>query len=104
MRKILAPIMIVLILAISSISFSQDMDIDPSLEFENFIERATVLEASEIMENENEAFPFQEVKLRIDSGERKGTEITIQNVITGQANYDIIVKQGAEGFYYARRV
>ena len=36
----------------------------------------------------------QKVKLRIDSGKRKGTEITIENAITEQANYDIIVKQG----------
>ena len=94
MRKILALIMILLILAINGVTFSQEMDIDQDLEFENFIVRGTVLEASEIMDGENEFFPIQEVKLRIDSGERKGTEITIENAITDQANYDIIVKQG----------
>lgn len=86
--------MIGLILAISGLAFSQDMDIDPNLEFENFIEKATVLEASEIMDSEDDFFPIQEVKIRIDSGERKGTEVTIQNAITEQANYDIIVTQG----------
>ncbi|NMA48621.1 MAG: YibE/F family protein [Tissierellia bacterium] len=94
MRKILALIMILLILAINGVTFSQEMDLDQDLEFENFIVRGTVLEASEIMDGENEFFHIQEVKLRIDSGERKGTEITIENAITEQANYDIIVKQG----------
>lgn len=94
MKKILALIMILLIFAINGLAFSQEMDIEEDLEFENFIVRGTVLEASEIIDGENDFFSIQKVKLRIDSGERKGTEISIENTITDQANYDIIVKQG----------
>ncbi len=86
--------MILLIFAINGLAFSQEMDIEEDLEFENFIVRGTVLEASEIIDGENDFFSIQKVKLRIDSGERKGTEISIENTITDQANYDIIVKQG----------
>lgn len=94
MKNRVAVLVILLILLTSGLVFSQDMEVDEYLEFENFIERGTVLEASEIMDGDNEFFSIQKVKLRIDSGKRKGTEITIENAITDQANYDIIVKQG----------
>lgn len=94
MKKIIVSLIIILIFTLSSGVFSQDMDIDNNLDFENFIERGTVLEASEIMDSEEGYFPIQKVKLRIDTGKRKGLEINIENAITDQANYDIIVKDG----------
>ncbi|MDY0235661.1 MAG: YibE/F family protein [Gudongella sp.] len=94
MRKILAPIIILLILAISGIAFGQEMDIDQELDFEIFNQRGTVLDASEIIDDPEGFFSFQDVTLKIDTGERKGTEVTIQNVLTGQVNYDIIVEKG----------
>jgi len=94
LRKILAPIIILLILAISGIAFGQEMDIDQELDFEIFNQRGTVLDASEIIDDPEGFFSFQDVTLKIDTGERKGTEVTIQNVLTGQVNYDIIVEKG----------
>ncbi|NMA31831.1 MAG: hypothetical protein GX941_08525, partial [Candidatus Methanofastidiosa archaeon] len=54
MKNRVAVLVILLILLTSGLVFSQDMEVDEYLEFENFIERGTVLEASEIMDGDNE--------------------------------------------------
>lgn len=93
MKKILAFLIILLVLSANGLAFSQEVETNQELDFENIIVKGKVLEASEIMDGDNDHFPVQHVKVRIDSGERKGTEISIQNAITDQANYDIIVRK-----------
>ncbi len=83
-------ILLILILMLPSVTFGMDVEAD----FENFTERGTVLEASEIRDSEYEYFRVQDVLVRIDSGKHKGEEVMIKNELSDHQYYDIIVSKG----------
>lgn len=89
MKKILLILLIITIIG-TNISFGMGFE----TEFENFTERGTVLEASEIRDSEYEYFRVQDVLIRIDSGSHKGEEIMVKNELSDHQYYDIIVSKG----------
>lgn len=89
MKRILL-ILLILILMLPSVTFGMDVEAD----FENFTERGTVLEASEIRDSEYEYFRVQDVLVRIDSGNHKGEEVMVKNELSDHQYYDIIVSKG----------
>ena len=69
-------------------------EFETEMEFANYTERGTVLQASEIEERPEDYFSVQNVTLRIDSGKFKGDIHEIENVLSDHAYYDIIVEEG----------
>ncbi|MBU5437080.1 YibE/F family protein [Tissierella sp. MSJ-40] len=65
-------------------------------EFDSFTENAVVLEASKIEEKSNDAFEeqIQYVKLKITSGKYKNKIIDVENILSNNFAYDIVVKKG----------
>ncbi|MDX9916711.1 MAG: YibE/F family protein [Gudongella sp.] len=94
MKKITTILAIVLIFLTSTAGFAADMMYDDELDFENFIEKGTVLEADDPQEREDQYFKSQYVTMRIDSGPHKGDIVYIENALSDHQYYDIIVKKG----------
>jgi uncharacterized membrane protein len=68
------------------------------------MDTAIVLEASQVKEktqaSEGAPLAYQTVKLKITSGKYKGQIFTIENNLTGNLAFDIIVKKGDKVFVY----
>jgi len=90
MKKFISFIIVILLLN------SMIVLADEESEFISTTERGTVLEADEPLEDEALLMDgrVQNVKLRIDSGNYKGEVIEIQNTLSNNEVYDIVVKSG----------
>jgi uncharacterized membrane protein len=67
---------------------------DEEMEFVNLNARGTVLEAGEVEPGEGQFFRVQYVTVRIDSGNRKGEVVEVENSLSDHQYYDIIVEKG----------
>lgn len=90
MKRAASIILVAILVLVGTISHASDMGV----EFENFMEKGTILEASEVEKRPEDYFSIQYVTVRIDSGNHKGEEVQIDNVLSDHAYYDIIVQQG----------
>lgn len=95
MKRVILLLLLVMALTSGTITMASGMDgFEAETEFENYTERGTVLEASEIVERPEDYFSVQDVTVRIDSGKFKGDVHYIENVLSDHAYYDIIVEEG----------
>lgn len=92
MEKTFILLVLVMTLAIGSISMAADMEMEA--EFESVTEKGTVIQASEVEERSEDYFSVQYTTIRIDSGKYKGEVIEIENILSDHAYYDIIVQEG----------
>lgn len=95
MRK--APIILMIIfiaVLLSQPVFAMEPEYEEEMEFVNLTERGTVLEAGEVEPVEGQFFRVQYVTVRIDSGNRKGEIVEVENSLSDHQYYDIIVEKG----------
>ena len=91
------PIMFVIILVavlLSQAALAMEPEYEEEMEFVNLTERGTVLEAGEVEPGEGQFFRVQYVTVRIDSGNRKGEVVEVENSLSDHQYYDIIVEKG----------
>ena len=91
------PIMFVIILVavlLSQAVLAMEPEYEEEMEFVNLTERGTVLEAGEVEPGEGQFFRVQYVTVRIDSGNRKGEVVEVENSLSDHQYYDIIVEKG----------
>lgn len=91
MKKIIY--ILVLILLLTSLTVYGEEEF-VEMEFENYTERGTVLEATEPDPATSFDGSIQYVKVRIDSGKYKGEVIEINNALSNNFAYDIVVEKG----------
>jgi uncharacterized membrane protein len=95
MKKTPIMFMIILIaLLLSQAVIAVEPEYEEEMEFVNLTERGTVLEAGEVEPVEGQFFRVQYVTVRIDSGNRKGEVVEVENSLSDHQYYDIIVEKG----------
>jgi len=95
MKKTPIMFMIILIaLLLSQAVLAVEPEYEEEMEFVNLTERGTVLEAGEVEPVEGQFFRVQYVTVRIDTGNRKGEVVEVENSLSDHQYYDIIVEKG----------
>lgn len=93
MKKIIFILTLVMIFSSLAV-YGENMDHEE--EVPHLMEKATVLEVGPLGDSSHEEFEgkIQPVKLKVISGKYKGEVFEIENVLSNNAAYDIIVKKG----------